>query len=175
MCKTKYDAEQTPQLAKQYSRDGLIESEIATKLGIAESTLYEWKNKYPEFAEAIKEGKPVVDSKVEDSLLRRAMGYEYEETKIIATKDGKATRVEKTKKFIPPDVTAQIFWLKNRQPEKWRDTSHQEITGKDGGPIETRTTTTPDLSSYTNEELAQMRAINEAADARRNQEGTGTA
>jgi transposase-like protein len=126
---TKYDPEQTPQLAKQYSRDGLIESEIAKKLGISEATLYNWKLKHVEFLEAIKEGKPIIDSKVEDALLRRVLGYEYEETKIIATKDGKAVRVEKIRKFVPPDVTAQIFWLKNRQPEKWRDASQHEHSG----------------------------------------------
>ena len=123
---SKYDPDITPELAEQYARDGLTNEEIADKLGIATSTLYNWRKKYVEFLEALKRGKKVVDAKVEKSLLKRALGYEYEETKVVMTNDGnKKKRVEKEKKEVKPDTTAQIFWLKNRKPDKWKD--KQEI------------------------------------------------
>ncbi|MGE5483158.1 MAG: hypothetical protein ACM3VX_09720, partial [Bacteroidota bacterium] len=71
---------------------------------------------------------------------RRACGYDFEETEIIAdrTAEGQArpARVKRTKKHVPPDVTACIFWLKNREPERWRDVVRSEVTGRGGGPIE---------------------------------------
>lgn len=107
-------------LLEAWARDGLIDEDIAHNVGISPATLYEWKKRFPEISEALKKGKEIVDIQVENALFKRAMGYEYEETKIIISeKDGK--RVETVKKQMPPDTTAQIFWLKNRKPEKWRD------------------------------------------------------
>lgn len=100
------------------------------------STLYEYKNRFPEIDEAIKKGKAPVDIAVEDALLKRALGYEYEEvieevTQVPVTvkgKDGTITietktekHVRRTKKHVPADVTAQIYWLKNRRRGKWCD------------------------------------------------------
>jgi len=59
--------------------------------------------------------------------LKRALGYEYEETKVMVDADGKK-RVERIKKQVQPDVTAQIFWLKNRRPDRWRDKQELETT-----------------------------------------------
>ena len=126
--RTKYDPKTTPQLVKWMARSGLTETEIATELDINPSTLTRWKQRYPELVEALKESRDFVDSLVEDALLKRALGYEYEEVKMIATQDGKTRRVEKTKKMVVPDTTAQIFWLKNRQPEKWRDKPQPDAT-----------------------------------------------
>jgi hypothetical protein len=168
---SKYEPDITPRLVVWWARDGLTEDEIAAKLGICRDTLFEWKKKYPELSDALKESKDAADGQVEMSLFKRAVGYEYEETKVIATKDGKAVKVEKTKKHVAPDVTAQIFWLKNRQRQKWCDVVKQEITGKDGGPIQTEQKT--DLSNYTTDELMQIRTIHEAAEQRRSQQGTG--
>jgi len=119
--KSEYDKRITPQLVKWMARSGLTEVEIAAELGVNPSTFTRWKQRYPELVEALKESRNFVDSLVEDSLLKRALGYEYEEVKLIASQDGKTRRVEKTKKVVLPDVTAQIFWLKNRQPDRWRD------------------------------------------------------
>lgn len=127
---SKYDPKLHPLLARWMARSGLIDEEIARELGIAPSTLYRWKALYPEFSEALKQGKNVVDAQVEESLLKRALGYEYEEVKMIMTDDGKRTRrVEKTIKQVLPDVTAQIFWLKNRQPARWRDSHEIDLSG----------------------------------------------
>jgi transposase-like protein len=124
--RSKYDPDITPELAEQYARDGLINEEIADKLGISTTTFYNWQKKYVEFSEALKKGKQIVDAKVEKALLRRALGYDYEETKITVNESGQK-KVEKTKKQVKPDTTAQIFWLKNRLPDKWRDKRNVEI------------------------------------------------
>lgn len=111
-----------------WARTGLTDEQIAENMGIHPSTLYEWKKKYPEINESLKTGKEVIDFQVENALLKRALGYEYEEVKQIIEKDEKGKdrkRVEKTTKVALPDTTAQIFWLKNRKPPEWRD--RQEI------------------------------------------------
>lgn len=103
-----------------WARDGLIEEQIAKNMGISVSTINEWKNRFPEIKEALKKGKEVVDREVENALLKRALGYEYEE---ITEKYemGELTETKVTKKQVVPDTTAQIFWLKNRKPREWRD------------------------------------------------------
>jgi len=111
-----------------WARDGLVNEQIAENIGIHPSTLYDWQNKYPEIAEALKQGKEVIDRQVESALLKRALGYEYEEVKMIATESG-GKRVEKTRKQVLPDVGAQIFWLKNRKPKEWRDKQEVEHSG----------------------------------------------
>lgn len=110
-----------------WARDGLNDEQIAKNIGISTTTLYDWKNKYPEFAKAIKKGKTVADREVENALFRRAIGYEYEEVTEIT--GDKGSEVRRAIKRMPPDVTAQIFWLKNRKPAEWRDKQIQEITG----------------------------------------------
>ena len=97
-------------------------------------TVQVWINTYPEFSDALKEGKAPADAKVERSLFQRAIGYKITEKKVIQNPDG-STRKEVTEKEVAPDTTAQIFWLKNRLPGEWRDKHEQEITGKDGTPL----------------------------------------
>lgn len=103
-----------------WARDGLTDEQIAHNMCISPSTLYEWKNAYSEFSESLKRGKEVVDRQVENALLKRALGYEYEE---VSEKYelGILTERKVTKKQVVPDTTAQIFWLKNRKPSEWRD------------------------------------------------------
>lgn len=107
-----------------WARDGLTDEQIAHNIGINRATLYTWKRKYPDLKFAIEDGKKPVDFEVENSLLKSALGFEYEETKVYQVKkpDGSTeNRVEKTTKYQAPNVTAQIFWLKNRKPEQWSD------------------------------------------------------
>lgn len=113
-------------LLEGWARDGLTDEQLARKMGISCGTLYAWKNKFPEISEALKKGKEVVDVEVENALLKRALGYEYTETMVEHSPDGVKRR--KTVKFIPPDVTAQIFWLKNRKPETWREKQVVEVS-----------------------------------------------
>lgn len=105
-----------------WARDGLIDEQIADNIGINAATLYRWKNKYPEIDKALEKGKEVVDYHVENALLKRALGYDYEETTIYP--DGKISR---TVKHQPGNTTAQIFWLKNRKPDEWRDKKEVDL------------------------------------------------
>ena len=118
-----------------WARDGLINEQIAQNIGITATTLYEWKNKFPELSEALKRGKDVIDRQVENSLLKRALGYEYTETTREAVKDPESGNIEmrvtkEVTKTVIPDTTAQIFWLKNRKPDKWRDKPAYEDTSE---------------------------------------------
>jgi len=103
-----------------WAQEGLTDEQMAEKMGIVPSTLYDWKNKFPKISEALKKGKEIVDIQVENALLKRALGYDYQEERVERSdKDG--VKVIQTLKHVPPDTTAQIFWLKNRRPDKWRD------------------------------------------------------
>ncbi|MCI8915639.1 MAG: transposase [Oscillospiraceae bacterium] len=115
-------------LVAGWAREGLTDEQLAEKIGIAASTLYDWKNKYSEFSEALKKGKEIVDIQVENALLKRALGYDFQEERVERSdKDG--VKVIQTLKHIPPDTTAQIFWLKNRRPDKWRSKPAAEQNG----------------------------------------------
>lgn len=128
MAKGKYEywlSEEGLTLLEGWARDGLTDEQIAANAGIAPSTLYAWKKDHREISEALKKGKEVVDIQVENALLKRALGYEYLEKRVeVSDKDGK--RVIETVKQVIPNITAQIFWLKNRRPDRWRD--KQEVS-----------------------------------------------
>ena len=123
MAKGKYQRWLEPEgllLLEAWARDGLTDEQIAKKMGVSRDTLYDWKKKYSDISDALKKGKEVVDTQVENALLRRALGYDFQEERIeVSDKDGK--KVVQTVKHIPPDVGAAAFWLKNRRPDKWRD------------------------------------------------------
>ena len=110
-----------------WARDGLTDEQIAYNMGINKATLYRWKEKYCDICDALKRGKEVVDRQVENALLKRALGYEYTETtrEYIPELDEMKT-TKKVIKQVAPDTTAQIFWLKNRKPDKWRDKQEYE-------------------------------------------------
>lgn len=120
-------------LLQAWARDGLTDEQIAKNIGIARGTLYDWKKKYPDISDALKKGKEVVDVEVENALLKKALGYEHEETKTYITKiDGKVkTHKEVTVKHAHPDAAAIIFWLKNRKPEDWRKKTAKEYRVED--------------------------------------------
>ena len=103
-------------LLEGWARDGLTDEQIAKNIGINRTTLYDWKKKEANIADALKKGKEVIDFEVENALLKRALGYEYEEE---TYENGILTK--KVKKQVAPDTTAQIFWLKNRKKEQWRE------------------------------------------------------
>lgn len=114
-----------------FARDGLTDELICKKIGIGARTFYEWMERFPQMAQAIKKGKAPVDIKVENALLKRALGYEYEETitEVEELAGGHQKKhIRKVLKHCPPDTTAQIFWLKNRRPDRWRDKVEQVQT-----------------------------------------------
>jgi hypothetical protein len=121
------------ELAKNYCLLGAKDGELAAFFGVSEQTLNAWKKVHPEFLESIKEGKEEADGRVAQSLYHRATGYSHPEDKIF-NHNGEPLVVP-TIKHYPPDPTAAIFWLKNRQKDKWRDRQEHEHTGKDGGAI----------------------------------------
>lgn len=114
-----------------WAREGLTDEQIAKNIGIARGTLYVWQNNYPDIRDALKRGKEPVDFEVENKLLERALGFEFEEVETwIEEIDGKQKkRVKRTKRVALPDVTAQIFWLKNRKPDLWRDRREVQVDG----------------------------------------------
>ena len=126
-------------LLEGWARDGLTDKQIAKNIGISEQTLNVWKNTYPSFSESLKKGKEVVDIEVENALLQKALGITKTIKKPIKVKEvlydngkriSEKERIEYTDEeiFIPPDTTAQIFWLKNRRPDKWRDKQKEETS-----------------------------------------------
>lgn len=111
-------------LLEGWARDGLTDEQIAHNIGIRRETLWDWKKKYSHISNALKKGKEVVDFLVENALLKNALGYKYAEQAV--TRDGDVVTVEK---YMAPNTVAQIFWLKNKKPDKWKDRveSKQEV------------------------------------------------
>lgn len=108
-----------------WARDGLTNEDIAFNIGVTAKTLYEWMIKYSEISEALKEGKDVIDRRIENALAKKAEAG---------------------------DVTAMIFWLKNRKPKEWRDRFQQDIYTPEPLKVET-------LSNIPNEDLKALREI----------------
>lgn len=113
---------------------GFTDKQLAAFFGVNESTINRWKDKYPEFCKSIKSGKVVADAQVAESLFKRATGIEVTEVEV--RDDGKKKVKRITKRPIPPDTTAQIFWLKNRQPELWRDKPTVENSAQEAVPVQ---------------------------------------
>jgi len=119
---TKYSPEKA-EFAAHLAARGKTDVQISEIIGISPRTLNYWKGQYADFLQSLKEGKNQADELVEASLYRRATGYYHEEEKLFYNaKDGYVHR-ETTVRHYPPDTAAAIFWLKNRQPGKWRDRS----------------------------------------------------
>ena len=117
MAKSKWDrVKEKLILVEGWARDGLTDVQIANNLGISKTTFYKFKNEHSELSELLKKGKEDIDYQVENALLKRALGYKYDE---ITYEYGKETK--RVTKQVAPDTTAQIYWLKNRRPSKWKD------------------------------------------------------
>ncbi len=118
-----------------WARNGLTDEQIAHNIGISVGTLYDWKKRHHEISEALKRGKEVVDIEVENVLLKRAKGYNYEEITQERigdpeTGDAKLVVTKVVTKHMAPDVTAIIFWLKNRLAKDWRDKREIDHSGE---------------------------------------------
>lgn len=106
---------------------GATDKELADFFDTSEQTINAWKKQQPGFLESLKRGKENADAVVASKLFHRAIGYEHEDTQF-ATFQGEITDSQTYIKHYAPDTTAAIFWLKNRQPEKWRDKTDVGIT-----------------------------------------------
>lgn len=122
-----------------WAREGLSLEQVAKNMGIADSTLRKWRDKFEPISAAIKRGSAPVDYEVENAMLKSALGYTVKVKKPIKVKTKKQLKDKGTieeehiemveeEVYIKPDTTAQIFWLKNRRPDKWRDRQDQVIT-----------------------------------------------
>lgn len=118
-------------LLEGWAREGLLDGQIAKNMGISEATYYLYKKNHPEIKEALRKGKEVVDFEVENALYKRAIGYTIRITEEKLDKEGYVHNCERDL-HIPGDVTAQIFWLKNRKRMQWRDKVEYS---NDGGEI----------------------------------------
>ena len=121
-----------------WAREGLVEKQICQNIGISERTFSTWKERFPAITSALKRGKAPVDFKVENALLKSALGHKETVRKAIKVKTekqkvGEGKIVEEhieyvdEEVYIPPQVVAQIFWLKNRRPDKWKDKVEQTV------------------------------------------------
>jgi hypothetical protein len=123
-----------------WAKDGLIDKQIAKNMGVAYSTFRVWVKKYPALSAAIKKSKAVADREVENALFNKATGQRFIEKQAVKLKtvhydNGKRVKEEErieiidVERLLPPDTTAQIFWLKNRKPDHWRDKQNIEHSG----------------------------------------------
>ena len=110
-------------LVEKWARDGISEEDIAKALGISITTLNSYKVDHPEILRAIKRGKETLITELENALIKKALGYDYEEKKVYTkTENGQAvTYTEITKKHQPPDTGALFGLLKNKDPEHYSD------------------------------------------------------
>lgn len=117
--------------AEKLCKLGATDAELADFFGVDVRTIPRWSAQYEEFCQALKVGKDAADARVERSLFQRAVGFEMEAVKITAPQYG-TPKVVRYREAIAPDVTACIFWLKNRRREEWRDKQEHEHSGEVG-------------------------------------------
>lgn len=122
---SKYDAAVHVPWARSLAMLGRTDAEIAEALGVGVRTLYSWKGAHPEFRHALKDAKALADAEVVDSLFAKACGKAKrtvrKKRQVLDADGNKVELIEETEETQPPDTTAIIYWLKNRQPELWRD------------------------------------------------------
>ena len=119
---------------RRLAEDGLPDEEIAIRSGIELSTFRKWRTLYPHFSAAIDLGRTGSDYAVVEALYKKAVGYRVPINKTVKLKrvdydpdTGKKIReyeelaVAVEEDYIPPDLRAETFWLKNRQPDRWQD------------------------------------------------------
>lgn len=160
---SKYDSHVKPKLLliQAWARDGLTDADICNNLDVGKDAFIEYKKLYPELVDALKTSKEEADIIVENSLYKRATGYEYEEVtqeplynlatgEPLLNEDGtpKIAVTKIVRKQVAPDTTAQIFWLKNRKKVEWRDKQDIEHSGT--------TTSNVNLSGLSLEELRNL-------------------
>lgn len=112
------------------ARKGYRDIDIAKKIGISKVTFYDWKKRFPKFAEALQRGKDEYDDTVEETLYNMTQGYYVDEEVVEVREDAAGNKIlhrKKTKRYIPPSITAIIYWLQNRRGDTWktRASEHQ--------------------------------------------------
>lgn len=123
---------------KGWALQGSTDEEIWTMLGVSKDTFYKWKREYPEFKEAIKKGKYISNGELLNAAFKSATGYKAIKQQAIKLKDieyvdGKPYPIERIEVIniveeIPGNPTMNIFMLKNRLPDQYRDKKELEVT-----------------------------------------------
>ena len=133
MAKGKYEDWLTPEgLAKieGWARNGLTDKQIALNIGVSEKACCNWKNKYSSITSALKKGKEPANLEVENALFKLATGYSVKLRKPIKVRrrgGNEEIQYAYEEIYIKPEVAAQVFWLKNRMKDKWRDKPEAEV------------------------------------------------
>lgn len=131
-------------ILKGWARDGLTDEEIAKRIGISSKTLYEWYNRFSEICSTIKKGRRPVLVEVEDSFFETKLKGHYVEEETIektvhrdakGNVTGSTEHKRVTKRYIPADTTAQIFFMKCRMPEKYNDKLNVSLEAKNEGKL----------------------------------------
>ena len=118
---------------------GSTDKQMADFFGVVESTINKWKLDHPEFSESIKKGKEIADMEIANSLFERAKGAKVKKKQAIKLKrveyeagrrvlEEERIEIVDVEEELPPDTTSAIFWLKNRNPDQWRDKQQHEHT-----------------------------------------------
>lgn len=134
--------------------EGKTEEQIARIVGVSRTTLRNWKGQFPEFLIAVREAREVADELVEASLFRRAVGYFHPETKVFC-QNGEIIEHEITK-YYPPDTQAGMFWLRNRQAERWKEKTEGDVNVHTNTQV--NVLTDQQLDAQINELLQKYRA-----------------
>jgi len=124
LAKSKWESVKTKlHLVEKWARDGISEENIAKALGISVTTLEVYKKEQPEIVKALKKGKETLITELENALIKKALGYDYEEKKVYTKSENgtSVTYTEITKKHQPPDTGALFGLLKNKDPEHYSD------------------------------------------------------
>jgi hypothetical protein len=140
------------------AKKGGTDEEIAEALGVDVRTLYRWKGSRNDFCQALKESKALADELVEASLWHRAVGFSHPAVKVHFDKFGQPSEHPYTEHY-PPDTAAAIFWLQNRQADRWKVKQAHELSGPNGGPIKTQQMTAAEVAE------AAAKAVSAAAES----------
>ncbi|MDR0692438.1 MAG: transposase family protein [Prevotellaceae bacterium] len=121
-------------MAMQHCLLGATNKDLAALFGVAVSTISKWMKDFQKFSDAIKKGKEEADICVASALFKRATGFVKDDCEKVFNNKGSVVRA-KTREYFPPETAAAIFWLKNRQPGKWREKQTQVLENPDGTPL----------------------------------------
>lgn len=151
--------EDTLILIEGLARDGYTNQDIAHRLGIEPSVLYNAKRERPEINEAINRGKEIVDYKVENALLKSALGYKTKETKVTTImRYGKVVEEQKEtleKEVAPNSISCQV-WLYNRCPDKWKRNRDKLLEDEEEATIQVTVKRATDDSDEENEDWSDV-------------------
>lgn len=155
----KWLEEENLMLLECWARDGYTFQDMANRIGISPSTLGTWRKMYPEIDDAMKKGREIIDYKVENALLKSALGYKTKEVKVTTTmRYGKVVETikEVTDKEQAPNVSAIQCWLYNRLPKKWKNMNSRANIFDDIGNEDTKIQVTVTRASKTTQNEAQQ-------------------